>query len=210
MSHLGQRLSALIDSELSDFERDRVLAHLAGCDACRGEAIALRALKQRINSLGEAMADTALTGRLMAMAAAAERGPWGSRATWPSSHRYPPARYLAAGIFTFVVVGLGSTAFVIGGDQQPSPRVTPAVDMYMVQHAIINGDLLATPSATVAPANPLPSSASASSAPGGPVPASSVPASSVPASSVPASSGRAHPGPASSAPASPVPAGAVP
>ena len=63
MSHLGQRLSALIDSELSDFERDRVLAHLAGCDECRDEAIALRALKQRIHALGETMADTALTGR---------------------------------------------------------------------------------------------------------------------------------------------------
>jgi anti-sigma factor RsiW len=154
MSHLGQRLSALIDSELSDFERDRVLAHLAGCDECRGEAIALRALKQRIHALGEAMADTALTGRLMAMAMAAadERGPWGSRATWRAGHRYPPVRYLAAGIFTVVVVSLGTTAFVVGGDQQPSgPKVTPAVDMYMMQRAIVTGDLPVTPSATAAP-----------------------------------------------------------
>src|ERR1039457_6906985 len=127
MSHLGQRLSALIDSELSDFERDRVLAHLAGCDECRGEAIALRALKQRIHALGETMADTALTGRLMAMAAADERSPWGSRATWRAGHRAPPVRYLAAGIFTVVVVSLGTMAFVVGGgDQQPSgPKVTP-------------------------------------------------------------------------------------
>ena len=42
MSHLGQRLSALIDGELSDSQRDRVLAHLAGCDECRQEAVALR------------------------------------------------------------------------------------------------------------------------------------------------------------------------
>ncbi|HXF18933.1 MAG TPA: zf-HC2 domain-containing protein, partial [Streptosporangiaceae bacterium] len=57
MSHLGQRLSALIDGELGDAERDRVLAHLARCDACRQDAIALRALKQRMHSLGEAMVD---------------------------------------------------------------------------------------------------------------------------------------------------------
>jgi anti-sigma factor RsiW len=153
MSHLGQRLSALIDSELSDFERDRVLAHLAGCDECRGEAIALRALKQRIHALGETMADTALTGRLMAMAAADERSPWGSRATWRAGHRGPPVRYLAAGIFTVVVVSLGTTAFVVGGgDQQPSgPKVTPAVDLYMMQRAIVTGDLPVTPSAAAAP-----------------------------------------------------------
>jgi anti-sigma factor RsiW len=154
MSHLGQRLSALIDSELSDFERDRVLAHLARCDECRDEAIALRTLKRRINALSETMADTALTGRLMAMAAAAELGPWGSRVTWRPGHRYPSARYLAAGIFTCVVVGLGTTAFVIGGgDQQPSgPKVTPAVDMYMAQHAIVTGSLPVAPSTTAAPA----------------------------------------------------------
>jgi anti-sigma factor RsiW len=158
MSHLGQRLSALIDSELSDFERDRVLAHLARCDACRDEAIALRTLKRRINALGETMADTALTGRLMAMAAAAELGPWGIRT---AGHKYSSARYLAAGIFTCVVVGLGTTAFVIGGGDQPAgPRVTPAVDMYMTQHAIVSGSLPVAPSATAAtaPARPSPAS----------------------------------------------------
>jgi anti-sigma factor RsiW len=154
MSHLGQRLSALIDNELSDFERDRVLAHLAGCDACRVEAVALRSLKRRIHALGETMADTALTGRLMAMAGTGERGPWGGKANWRAGRRHPPARYFAAGIFTAVVVGLGTTAFMVGGDQQPAgPRVTPAVDMYMIQHSIVTGDVPVTPSATGAPAS---------------------------------------------------------
>jgi anti-sigma factor RsiW len=153
MSHLGQRLSALIDNELTDAERDRVLTHLAGCDACRVEAVALRALKRRMHALGEAMADAALTGRLMAMAAPAERGPWATTGAWRNGHRYPPARYFAAGVFVAVVVGLGATAFVIGGDQQPpGPRVTPAVDLYMVQHSIVTGDVPAMPSATEAPA----------------------------------------------------------
>jgi anti-sigma factor RsiW len=152
MSHLGQRLSALIDNELSDFERDRVLAHLVGCDACRVEAVALRALKRRMHALGETMAEPSLTGRLMAMAAPAEN-PWGSRGAWRASHRHPPARYFAAGIFTVVVVGLGATAFAIGGDQQPSgPKVTPAVDTYMIQHAIVTGDVPVMTPATGPPA----------------------------------------------------------
>ena len=58
MSHLGERLSALIDGELSDAQRERVLAHLAGCEPCRGEAVALRALKRRMHALGDATAAT--------------------------------------------------------------------------------------------------------------------------------------------------------
>lgn len=46
MSHLGERLTALVDGELGHDERDRALAHLAACDLCRAEADALRALKQ--------------------------------------------------------------------------------------------------------------------------------------------------------------------
>ena len=72
MTHLGHRLSALIDGELDAVERDRVLVHLAGCEPCRGEAIALRTLKRRMNALGEAAADAALTRRLIGLAQ--ERG----------------------------------------------------------------------------------------------------------------------------------------
>src|SRR5258708_23096559 len=104
MSHLGQRLSALIDGELSDFERDRVLAHLVGCDACRGEAVALRALKRRGHAPGEAMADAALTGRLMAMSAPGERSPSGSPVARPAGPPAPPPRHFAAGIFPLLVV----------------------------------------------------------------------------------------------------------
>jgi anti-sigma factor RsiW len=152
MSHLGERISALIDGELCDFERDRVLAHLVRCDACRGEAVAFRALKRRMHALNETMADAALTGRLMAMAG--DGSAWGSQATWRAGHRYPPARFLAAGIFAFVAVGVGTTAFVIGGDQAPAgPRVTPTVDMYMMQHESVSGDVLVTPSVSGAPAS---------------------------------------------------------
>jgi anti-sigma factor RsiW len=67
MNHLGGRLSALIDEELSDAERDQVHAHLVGCDECRTEAAALRTLKRRVRGLGETPADGDLTRRLIAL-----------------------------------------------------------------------------------------------------------------------------------------------
>ena len=68
MSHLGHRLSALVDGELSAAERDRVHAHLAACAACRAEANELRALKKRMGGLGEVAPGDALTRRLVSMA----------------------------------------------------------------------------------------------------------------------------------------------
>jgi Putative zinc-finger len=145
MSHLGQRISALIDGELSDSERDRVLAHIAGCDECRQEAVALRALKRRMHSLGEAMVDAALTGRLMAMAVPSDGRPWSARAPWRTRGAFPAARMLTAGLLASTVAGLGAAAFFAGGEQQaPGPKVTPAVDTFLVQHAIVTGDLPVT------------------------------------------------------------------
>jgi anti-sigma factor RsiW len=74
MSHLGGRLSALIDGELGDTERDQVHAHLVGCDECRAEAAALRTLKRRVHGLGETPADGDLTRRLIALGGLPEPG----------------------------------------------------------------------------------------------------------------------------------------
>ncbi len=174
MSHLGQRISALIDGELSASERDRVLAHLAGCDECRQEAVALRALKQRMHSLGEAMVDAALTGRLMAMAMPPDGRSWTARAAWRPWGAFPAARMLTAGLLASTVAGLGAAAFFAGGEQQvPGPKVTPAVDTFLVQHAIVTGDLPVTPQTGGTaghPARPAPATGSSGVAAG--VPAS--------------------------------------
>ena len=156
MSHLGQRISALIDGELTDAERDRVLTHLAGCDECRQEAVALRALKRRMHSLGEAMVDAALTGRLMAMAAPDEDSGWPGRAPWRARTAFPATRLLTAGLLASAMTGLGATAFFAGGEPQtPGPKVTPAVDTFLVQHAVVTGDMPVAPAATAAsPASP--------------------------------------------------------
>ncbi len=84
MSHLGDRLSALIDGELDGAERDRASAHLASCEQCRAEAAELRALKQKLRDLmagapAEASAEAAMTRRLIALT-----GPGGPM---PSRHR---------------------------------------------------------------------------------------------------------------------------
>jgi anti-sigma factor RsiW len=53
VSCLGERLTALVDGELEHDDRDRALAHLAGCARCRSEADMLRRLKRRLRGLGD-------------------------------------------------------------------------------------------------------------------------------------------------------------
>jgi anti-sigma factor RsiW len=151
MSHLGHRLSALIDGELDGMERDRVLVHLAGCDSCREDAVALRTLKRRMNALGEAAADSELTRRLMGLAQPSGAGQRGGQARWShmaaagsfASHggrELRPSWYVAFGATAVVLVGVGTAAFLAGGSrEQPEPRVTPAVDTYVLQHDLMTG-----------------------------------------------------------------------
>jgi anti-sigma factor RsiW len=148
MSHLGHRLSALIDGELDAEERDRVLVHLAGCESCRADAVALRTLKRRMNALGEAAADAALTRRLIGLAQpgpAAQGGrprpaATGSFATAQGGREVRPSWYVTIGATAVVLVGVGTAAFLAGGGRdQPEPRVTPAVDTYVLEHDLMDG-----------------------------------------------------------------------
>jgi hypothetical protein len=53
-----------------------------------------------------------------------------------------------------LVVGLGAVAFSVGGQGQaaPGPRITPPVQMYVVEHAITTGEIPFTgPSAKPSP-----------------------------------------------------------
>jgi anti-sigma factor RsiW len=157
MSHLGDRLSALVDGELSGAELDRAHAHLAGCAQCRTEAAELRALKQKLRALmAGAPAEAAMTRRLIAMSGPG--GPLPPRhrllrvipgrrpAAGPVSSRPPRSgtrrRYLVLGTVS-LVVGLGAAAFTVGGgpDTAPGPRITPPVEMYSIEHAITTGEV---------------------------------------------------------------------
>lgn len=165
MSHLGDRLSALVDGELSGAELDRAHAHLAGCEPCRTEAAELRQLKQKLRELitpaDGASAEAAMTSRLVAMTGPGgpvparhrrlrivpgrrpEAGPDlsapGTLRTWRGARR---RRYLVLGTVS-LVVSLGTAAFTAGGggDAAPGPKITPPVEMYSVEHAITTGEV---------------------------------------------------------------------
>lgn len=65
MNHLGERLTALVDGELGHAERERAFAHLAVCDACRGEADVLRRIKRRVHELPGPGPSAGLLGTLL-------------------------------------------------------------------------------------------------------------------------------------------------
>ena len=163
MSHLGDRLSALVDGELTGTERDRAYAHLAGCAQCRTEAAQLRALKRKLRSLVDgAPAEAAMTRRLISMTGPggplpprrrmlrvvpggrSEARPGFRSSIRPRTRRPRPARrrYVFLGTVS-LVVGLGTAAFTAGGGGQaaPGPKITPPVELYSVQHAIITGEV---------------------------------------------------------------------
>jgi anti-sigma factor RsiW len=162
MTHLGQRLSALIDGELDLDERERVLIHMARCGSCRDEVAALRMLKRRMNALGEAAAGAGLTGRLMSLRdAALHDSVLPVEAMWPPppedwqspSNRHEgdnpdnrAARFFIAGSLAVFMVGLSTAAVVAGGGPQaqaPAPPVTPSVDVFTVPHSFGGGQVRA-------------------------------------------------------------------
>jgi anti-sigma factor RsiW len=167
MTHLGERLTALVDGELGHDERDRALVHLAACDQCRAEADALRVLKRRLRAMGDALPAESLLTRLQAMGEpgdplppAIRRLPGQSRAPAParltrprdtrppgrsrraatSRLRLPRGRYLVAGAATLAVLGIGSAAFAAGSEPR-SPRVSPSIEQFAVEHALTSGDV---------------------------------------------------------------------
>ena len=148
MSHLGRWLSALVDGELDGEERDRVLNHIAGCEACRQETNAMRALKRRLTALGDTSDDSAIAGRLIELGRGdqpAEAGPMhGALSTRPSqlglAERGPrqimQGLRMAAGSAGGALLAIGLFAFLLGNtdSQPPAPKVTPSVDSYLLQH----------------------------------------------------------------------------
>jgi len=162
VSHLGEQISALIDGELTGADLDRANAHLAACARCRAEAAELRQLKRDLRALFEVDGDDALTRRLLAMAGPG--GPVPSRRLRREQYRLERsrderaprdrerdhrtvrsrARYVLWSVISLFVVGIGAAAFTMGGaggTASPGPKVTPQLEMFSVEHAIITGDV---------------------------------------------------------------------
>jgi len=158
MSHLGRWLSAQIDGELDGVERDRVLNHIAGCEACRDEANALRALKRRMTALGDSASSTAIASRLMELArsdpdldAPPAMAPWVPAPTGLAPRQPWLTWRIATGSAGSALLAIGVIAFMLGGgsgntqQDRPVPHVTPAVDAYWTEHIFDTGQLPGTP-----------------------------------------------------------------
>jgi anti-sigma factor RsiW len=174
VTHLGRWLSALVDNELDEVERDRILNHLAGCAPCRVEANELRAIKRRMVALGQSAADVVMPGPAVQLARLSGNRPGrlaylaprltGAshlRGWWPRAGG--PGLLAAGGGAGVVVIALGLSAFLLGGHRAaPAPRVTPAVDAYWLQHSY---DIGQVPAATgVKPgSSPLPTAGAGAS-----------------------------------------------
>jgi anti-sigma factor RsiW len=162
VTHLGEQISALIDGELTGAELDRANAHLAACERCRAEAAEMRQLKRALRALFEVDGDDDLTGRLLAMAGPG--GPVPSRQDRREQYRRgrgkgprdkrprgggrrddedtprSRARYVVWSAVSLFVVGIGAAAFSMGGGGgAPAPKITPQLEMFSVEHAIVSG-----------------------------------------------------------------------
>jgi anti-sigma factor RsiW len=167
VNHLGEQISALIDGELTGLDLDRANAHLAACGRCRAEAAELRQLKRDLRALFDINGDDALTGRLLAMAGpdvpddrdrvppqrlrreqdprerSTDRRPARGRSPARATAR-SRGRYVLWGGISLFVVGVGTAAFTMGGaggSASPGPKITPQLEMFSVEHAMISGDV---------------------------------------------------------------------
>jgi hypothetical protein len=80
--HLGDRLAAFVDGELTDDSRDRVLAHLATCPHCKTAAAEQRQLKSVVSASELPAISAGLLARLQGLPGMGpgddhrDRGPW--------------------------------------------------------------------------------------------------------------------------------------
>ena len=89
MSHLGDRISALADGQLSPAATERALAHVATCRLCASELAAARAARRAVASADFVAPTADLTARLLSLAGAAPRD--------GGSERVDPFAYPGAG-----------------------------------------------------------------------------------------------------------------
>ncbi len=68
MSHLGSRVSALVDGQLSAADTERALAHVAACPPCADELAAARQARRALSLADDVAPAPDLTARLLALA----------------------------------------------------------------------------------------------------------------------------------------------
>jgi hypothetical protein len=104
MSHLGERVTTLVDGQLSVEASERALMHIAGCADCRRAVEIERLTKQRLAGLGVPRAEGDLVQRLLGLA-----GPSGPLPPRPGHVPGTPRPQLTT------ASGLGSSPAELGG-----------------------------------------------------------------------------------------------
>ncbi|MHB8452860.1 MAG: anti-sigma factor family protein [Mycobacteriales bacterium] len=149
--HLGEQAAAFVDGELGHEARDRALGHLLGCQVCRDEVAAQRAVKQALGGLDVPAPPGALQDLLRELGCVPAGFRVGAVPTdRPSLVRPIPRRgrrrRVMAGCALAGCVGV-SGLLALGGPAasrpgRPSgPQVDPASVLYVDQHAATTGDL---------------------------------------------------------------------
>lgn len=138
--HVGDLVSALVDGALDHDTRDRLLAHLATCPACRAEVEDERRVKARLGRLADPDVPAELTTRLLGL----RPPPAGTHPRSRRDSRRPPRRRsvrrrIAAS--TGGVAAALSLAFLVGGGAPAGRPVTPQVDRFTVDHAAVTGEV---------------------------------------------------------------------
>lgn len=154
MSHLHQRVSALVDGELQGRARDRALAHARSCESCRSEIAATLCLKERLGGLPPAEPTGDLFGSL---GLTRQASPLPPRADASRPHLMPRRLLVGAGSVSLIVL---SVAYAVGTPHQPTTTlVSPPLEDYAAQFARdATRSALADPAVNVPPSSLQPSS----------------------------------------------------
>lgn len=141
MNHLHDKVSALIDGELSASARAKAIAHLHRCAACRHQVADLLDVKQRLAGLAPVEAPADLLLAVGGTTSTAAAGPASGQASTPAGAT-SPRRYQL--VVRSALVGLGSLsaavlaiAYVVGGaDTTPTAKtVDPPVKEFAAEFA---------------------------------------------------------------------------
>ena len=143
MSHLGDRVSALVDGELDHDARDRALAHLASCARCRAAVEEERWLKSRLRRLPASEPSANLLSALFA-APQAKAVSVGAEVLQPATG----AGGLRAGVLLTGAGAVSAAMFGVayllggsGGSLPPAPAVSPPVGQFSAEFAGTTGGL---------------------------------------------------------------------
>lgn len=134
MSHLGERLTALVDGRLDTAEHDRAMAHVRHCAECRTQVEHQQWVRHRLQGLPRAEPSAALLMALKDIDAGAGQV---AVADDPAAHwRLPSRRHAGlavAGVGT-VAAGVIGLAYVVGAAPAADP-VRPPVEQFSSEFA---------------------------------------------------------------------------